>query len=80
VQLRAGLVVPPLRERAFNRAAGVGANDFRRKRGKPRPSGRNASEVITFHHVNGIHDQVRSDPGHPPRSSSGFSPLRETLA
>ena len=39
--------------------------------------GRNASDVTTFHHVNGIHDQVRSGPGHPSRSSSGFSPPSE---
>jgi hypothetical protein len=36
--------------------------------------GRNAFDVTTFHHSNGIHDQVRSGPGHPPRSSSGFFP------
>src|SRR3972149_1396269 len=36
--------------------------------GSPWPSpGRNASDVTTFHHVNGIHAQVRSGPGHPSR-------------
>jgi hypothetical protein len=27
--------------------------------------GRNAPDVTSFHHVNGIHDQVRSCPGSP---------------
>lgn len=35
-------------------------------------AGRNAFDVTTFHHSNGIHDQGRSGPGHPLRSSSGF--------
>jgi len=35
--------------------------------------GRNTCDVTTFHHINGIHDQRRSGPGHLPRFSSGFS-------